>query len=614
MLKSVLAVLAGLILERSFVSRSKVAHFSIIRATTTGPTTLMHLILSSQNIRTIFKIESLLALLLLLNSTGLQFSSTILLSDIYGTVVTGDKGAVEVRNFYSANQQSITRNEHFYKTLQPIFAVYGELPSNTTRMPSANGLSDTGIIERAFLPIGESQERIAVRSFEGEATAFSLRTACMRPDIRDFEFGVYEWVDSEEDSGKGEVFGQFNATLDYGLSIRKTGANDTCGSQDCPAIPFSCYLSGAFDGDEWQSTFCFIGGVGGTLWPPEEGPGSTSLDNPWAVNSSIYLVFSNNMRTVDWVTADSLGSLYNYSLIASTASDYEEWRSYQLIPGRFLNASLCFQSYSLGLASVRMAATGAIMEPNITRDLDTGRTNTDAVQTYFGTDPTRPEPGQRGILQIETIQSQPLGSQDESRNITLRKVGEMMYEELVMDPYSNVSLLACYHCTCGSVAEFHIDLTTVLANTINSTLRAADILQTNLFSIAMTVYYQSLETFTVPENVTISSIRTVMTAQGCKIRGGCSGFVSVLTLLAVHITVILVITTLYTMRTRFSKPSNVWCAVSQLASDELCDVMDTSGGLSDKIVAQGMEREGKDYAVKIGNLPGSKGVGVLRHW
>ncbi|KAI0427063.1 hypothetical protein F5Y09DRAFT_345092 [Xylaria sp. FL1042] len=408
------SMLAGLILERSFVLRSKVAHFSILRATNTGPTTLMHLILSSRNMRMIFKIESLLGLLLLFNTTGLQFSSTILLSDVHESNVAGEKGPVEVHDSYSTNQQKITLSEHFYKTMRPIYAIYGESTSNFTRISGTNGLSDTGIIERVFLPIGDPDKRMAVRSYDGDATAFSLRTACIRPDIRDLEFGVYSWAEH-----KGDNFGRISATLDYGQSIKKTGVGGVCGSKDCPAIPFSCWLSEAFDGFGWQSTFCFVGGVGGTLWPAEEGPGSTSIDHPWSVNSSIYLVFSNNMGTVDWDTADKLGTLHNGSLVASTASDYNEWRTYRLMPGRFLNVSLCFQSYNLGLSSVGMAATGAVVEPTIRYDLDTGGINTDAVQSYFGTVPTRQQPSQRGILQIDKIQRQPLRSQNESQNYTI---------------------------------------------------------------------------------------------------------------------------------------------------------------------------------------------------
>ncbi|KAI1361806.1 hypothetical protein F5Y08DRAFT_355776 [Xylaria arbuscula] len=602
------SALAGLILELSSVSRSKVAHFSIMRATNTGPTALMRLILSSRDFGRILRVESLLALFLLLNTLALQFSSTILLSDTYDSVVAGDKSNIQVHSYASPRQQKYTLYEHYYKTIRPIFAIYGESPMSSQSVSGDNGFDDTGIIERAFLPIRDGDKREAVRYYEGDAIAFSYRTSCVRPDIRDIEIVVYVWEEHAT-----SFFGRLNGTLDYGSSITKTGLDSECGSKNCPPIPFSCFLPGAAEGYGWQSAFCFVGGVGGALWPPGEGPGGAPIDNPWPVNSSIYLVLSNNMATTDWDEADRLGILNNGSQIASTAIDYKEWRSYELMPGRFLNASLCFQSYNLELSSVRMVAKGEVEEPKFAYDLDTGGINTDAVQRYIGVDPSHTRPDERGILEIEEMHTVPPEGQDESQNITLRQVGMSIYEELVMSPYSNVTFLGCYHCSAGPVSISHIDLSTLVANTLNATLRAANVVQVYTFSVAMMVYYQYLQTFTEPETVTISSTDKVTTALNCRQHGGCSGFISVVTLLGVHIIIVLVTTILFVTRTRFSKYSNVWCAISQLTSNELYDVVEKSSGLSDNTVAKVMEKEGKDYTVRIGTLPGTTGVGVIRH-
>ncbi|KAI8632518.1 hypothetical protein F5Y19DRAFT_492333 [Xylariaceae sp. FL1651] len=600
------SMMAGLILERSFVLKSQVAHFSILRVISNGPASIVRRILASCNLKMIVRIESLLGIILLFVTTGLQFSSTILLSDLYESNINGDKVTVQLQSFLSETQQRITTTQHLYSVLEPTFAIYGESALNTTKLPDSYGLSDSGIVERAFLPIGESEKRMKVRSYEGGATIFNSRTACMRPEILNWELGASSW-DNREDSG----FGQLNATLDYGLSIEKTGANGTCSSESCPDIPFSCYLAGAYDGYGWQSTYCFVGGVGGTLWPPTEGPGTATIDKPWSVNSSIYIVFSTNMRNEDWATADSLGILSNDSLAAPTMSDYEEWRSYQIMPGRFVNASLCFQAYNLVFSYVHMTAMGAVMEPNITYNSSTGGIDTRTVQSYFGSDSTRQDPSQRGLLQIENTQNQPISGFDENRDLTIQKLSMKIYGELVSDPYTNNSILACYHCSCGDVTPNHPDLTSLLGDTLNSTSRAADLIQTYVFSLALIIYYQSLETFTVPVNVTLSSIQTTMTAQACRSRGGCSGFVSIVTLLVIHATIVIVITTLYITKTRFSRYSNVWHAVSQLASGELDDIMASSSSSSDRKAVRTIKREG-NYHVKIGIRPGSGRIGVIK--
>ncbi|KAI1132727.1 hypothetical protein F5Y10DRAFT_260882 [Nemania abortiva] len=223
-------MLADVILERGSVPRDKAAHPSILRATSEGPIALVSLILSSGKLKTIARAEFILGLFLLAGTAAIQFSSTILLSDIFGSNLVGDVAVVPVRSFAFPNQQRITTTQHLYSIINPAFAIYGERRSNTTVIPNSDGLSDTGIIDRVLLPIGKPEDRTSVRNYDGVAIVFSSRVVCMRPEIRNLE------LDRIFGGDKGSNFGQLNATLDYGLSLKKAGVNGSCGSESCPSF------------------------------------------------------------------------------------------------------------------------------------------------------------------------------------------------------------------------------------------------------------------------------------------------------------------------------------------------------------------------------------------
>jgi hypothetical protein len=61
----------------------------------------------------------------------------------------------------------------------PMFAEY----TNGQSSDGLNGLSDTGLTMRAFLPISNPQTRSSIHSYEGLSTVVDARVACVRPNI-----------------------------------------------------------------------------------------------------------------------------------------------------------------------------------------------------------------------------------------------------------------------------------------------------------------------------------------------------------------------------------------------------------------------------------------------
>ncbi|KAI1132728.1 hypothetical protein F5Y10DRAFT_260883 [Nemania abortiva] len=141
-------------------------------------------------------------------------------------------------------------------------------------------------------------------------------------------------------------------------------------------------------------------GVVGSPWLSYQEPQDTIINEPWSINSSIFLVFSTNMKNSDWEVAENLGIFKDGSLDAPVQRGHEEWMSYQVIPDLFVNASLCFQANSLAYSDANMVAMGDLTEPVFTYDSQTGSIDTNAVQTFFGVNQSRRDPRERGILQV----------------------------------------------------------------------------------------------------------------------------------------------------------------------------------------------------------------------
>lgn len=598
---------AGLILEARFVPRSRAAHFSMLRALSSGPFTLMRLILTSGRRKLLFCIETLLGTILFLSLLSLQFSSTILLFDLGITPVTGDVVSTQLQLLMLRSQQIIATVTHSYERAPPIFVVFGEVEGNMTTRPDANGFSSTGLVQRAFLPMSSSDDRVDVRTYSGQSTVLSTNVACMRPQIENLQYSTWAWVEWSD-----SYWAEFTGTMDYTSSLKNVGKDEYCDETTCPPLGFTCEVPGSM-GDEygWQSNMCFFNGVGGTVWSGDTGPVGTTIYEPWSTNSSINLLFSTNMRVSDW---GQLFSPDNVTVPASSATPAEEWTSYEIMPGRYVNVSVCFSSFNMMQAYVDMFAPNVTAEPAVEVDPHTGAANTSSVRAYVGADPSRPDPGDRGILQIRDMQGDlnTTESTDSDAGYTLLLLKKALYGELAQGIQPNVTLQMCMHCTTDGSA-LNDDLTTVLEQTVQSSGRAADTMQAFVHLVALNIYHTLQKRFTGPQPVSVSSIHDVTTANGCRARDGCAGLITVATLLGVHLATIGAITGLYVARARFSSHSNVWHAVSQLWGRELRDTVEAAYDMEDDDVARAMKERDKDYFVRLGRSPDTQRVEIMRY-
>lgn len=352
------AMLASMFVERKYVQKADIIQFSIIRAINDGPQRLTELVISLP--RAIVCIEAFLTLSLTLENLALQFTSSILFSDIHVSPLIGFSSPIQVPNYTKDNLfhlYGISVTEQ-----SPMNRMFGEVVSNISSTPDSRGFSDSGWRQQAILPLTSPEERTAVRTFQGDAAVMRSRVSCMRPKINAVIRSVNHTTDYPSWWG-----GALNGSVDFSSSIQDAHPNSSlCNYQGCFKQSFECQIaaggqniSESQNGSSYQSEFCAIGPVG-RPWHGDYHIGYQDSDESWSNRSVVYLVYSNNMASDEWFALRN--TTYNLSSLPSI--NKEEWKSFEIIPGRFLNISLCFLAYSIDSKLVTMKANGNLHEPD----------------------------------------------------------------------------------------------------------------------------------------------------------------------------------------------------------------------------------------------------------
>lgn len=224
---------AALILEKRSARKSDIAYLSIARSVNDGPLKMFQLLLSSRSWSLLASVELWLFCLLTLVMLALQFSSTLLLSDLHQFVVVGDvevKSVATFGKFPNTNEMG-----SFFYEESPVYAMFGEERSSHNTTPDSNGFSDTGALRRGYLPFLGSENRTSVRKYRGPTLVSKSRTVCVPPQIKGHILTKdypYEAV------GIGHIVG----TLDYGESLRqaKKEVGFLCSEEGCESVAFDC--------------------------------------------------------------------------------------------------------------------------------------------------------------------------------------------------------------------------------------------------------------------------------------------------------------------------------------------------------------------------------------
>ncbi|KAI1737764.1 hypothetical protein F4680DRAFT_205611 [Xylaria scruposa] len=589
------AMLASLILEKRKVQKSQVAQFSVMRGINDGPLKLLRLLLPSRE--TILHVESLLVLALTLSTFGLQFSTTILFSDISDGAIAGDMMPVHVKHYISSEVHHIYIAD--YQEEAPVNAIFGEVPSNWSSAPDLRGFSDGGLKQRSFLPFDKQPNRTAISHFKGDGVTMNSRVTCMRPEIE----GSYEAIIENPLLGSRSVkIGRINGTLHYGQSLRGTHSNSTlCNSRGCQSTTFDCVLpAGADESIGYQSAFCSVTIVDGQYWNGTGSIGWNIDDGPWTSHSMVQLVYSNNVYSSVWPQL-----VEPRKLADASRTDYGEWSSFELLPGKFLNISLCFAAFNIDLQYLDMTADGRLHEPSGNWSL-IGIGDSSAVRTYLGTDPSHPSPDERGILTIKEqrqpeMNSKELEDSDDWVNKTLA-TWNAFQQALYISFTRNTGGLdptwqGCNTCYITGTT-MHPELSQLFGDTLKITGRAAEAIQSFMTAFSLILYTEFYKALQGTIEVHVSFLETVQVPQLCS-ETGCRGLISVASLLGFHLICVLLTSVLFIYQVRYSRQGNIWHAISQLMGDELGDILAKGNNTDDKAIEKLLKKEGTGSFVKL---------------
>lgn len=186
------SMLAAVLLQAYAVPLPTSAAVSIMRFDNTGPWSLLNSMRAERYYGSVWM--ALPIVLLSFTTAALQFTSTILLSQVgranlpvstsvpqtyYGV----DPNGLSFRSQLSGVQSYVDTTPTGY----PAFAEWvanATVPGTTEFAPDSRpGMKDTGTVIRAFLPIGNNDNRSRLMDYQGFATVVDMRVVCMLPNL-----------------------------------------------------------------------------------------------------------------------------------------------------------------------------------------------------------------------------------------------------------------------------------------------------------------------------------------------------------------------------------------------------------------------------------------------
>jgi hypothetical protein len=250
------------------------------------------------------------------------------------------------------------------------FAEYSESPYE------ADGVSDTGVTLRAFLPFGTAQDRENLESYEGKATVLDARVTCQVPQ---FQNATISW---DGDSFQGSLTPTrntprlANATFGIGSS---DGSSETMDIHPDRSRDFDCFINWNFwDGPstdvptkpEWRIALCQLwksndkyaeknlGGLVSEFFDPSRMEEASVYAKP-------YLILNNTLNNYPY-TMGEIG-------VANSSHERGEWLDMSYWDGSaIISASVCYAAFDFADIDVRISSqsnrTESRLEPVFDRE------------------------------------------------------------------------------------------------------------------------------------------------------------------------------------------------------------------------------------------------------
>ncbi|KAK1673403.1 hypothetical protein BDP55DRAFT_730537 [Colletotrichum godetiae] len=578
------SLLAGVVLEKHGVPLFRVAEMCIIRCTNDGPFQLTWLLLPSA--RKAY-MQTGLAILLLLTTLVVQFSSTILVSDLGTDNLVGNAKARKLNVHMSGEVISLNRQMNNWISRPTAYVPFGELPSEANTMTdSQSSYSDTGIVRRTFLPLSTSQMS-TLRQYNGGAYGLESRFVCLRPSVSAFLSVTTPAPGTDTVPFYLKVAG----SLSYESMFREAGLSPTesCENGNCFPSSFNCSLP-QFQYTETQARQGFTNSLcipNGTAARPSA-RNYTISENLITPYSQVFLFFRNNGTHDLWKGPGNrvLAGTFGLNNVTSTDGD---WLTYNRpIGGRLptgekietgvlrLDMSLCFQQLAFNFAEVKLSSKKDLKESQITWSSEAKAWNTKNVQKLMGIGTYGTS--SRGIFSVDSLQN--------PRHLNAT---QFLTNKLINDLYNsprtfNFSLFMDPQGSGNSPIKPHVEYQAIFADILNVTNRPGVAMQSTLTALSGSIINEALPQFDVQSNAILTSSVRVLTPKSLR------GMLIIFGVMALNMACGLAVVLVFMVQSRYSSQGNYWQGVAQIVSDETAWILEGATDASDGHVEDEVKR------------------------
>ncbi|KXH47867.1 hypothetical protein CNYM01_01385 [Colletotrichum nymphaeae SA-01] len=584
------SLIAGVVLEKHGVPLFRVAEMSIIRCTNDGPFQLTWLLMTAA--RRAYT-QTGLAILLLLTTFVVQFSSTLLVSDLGMGDLVGDAKAKTLNVHMSRDVISLNRQMNNWISRPTAYVPFGESPSKTnTTTNIQSSFSDTGVVRRTFLPLSTTQMS-TLRQYTGGAYGFESRFVCLRPSVSAFLSVTVPAPGLDTVPFYLNVAG----SLSYGTMFRETGLPppQNCENGNCFPSGFNCSLP-QFQYTETQARQGFTNSLcipNGTATRPSARNHTISGD-PIAAYSQVFLFFRNNGTHDLWKGPGNrvLAGTFGLNNVSSTDG---EWLTYNRpIGGRLptgerietgvlrLDVSLCFQQLAFNFAEVKLSSKKDLKESQVTWTPATKAWNTKKIQKLMGVGIHNKSANSRGIFSVDSV-----------KNPRHLNATQYLTNKLINDLYNsprtfNFSLFMDPQGSGNSPIKPHVEYQAIFADILNVTNRPGVAMQSTLTALSGSIINEALPQFDVQANAILTSSVRVMTPKSLR------GLLIIFGVMALNMACGLAVVLVFMVQSRYSSQGNYWQGVAQIVSDETAWILEGATEASDGHV--------KDEANRVSNM------------
>ncbi|KAE8442117.1 hypothetical protein EG329_003823 [Mollisiaceae sp. DMI_Dod_QoI] len=551
---------------------------------------------------------TILTIVLAIDSIVIQFSSTILLSDLLTGTTPGFVQTKSIRYDYEYLPGGIYQNllsmpqiaSWFMRpSFFPAFAEYTEQPL------IQENVSDTGLTLRAFFPMSSANDRVRIYNFTGKAYVLDSRVSCQAPLLDNVTFS-----------------GSLHGHISPSVIVPRLYLLNSSTSFSCPVATLA-NLTDLLPAEQWPLTFCSItdppytnGTVGSSFsgglmsefstYPPG-GDTDALSSNGRAGMSFLFVNATISVETPEPTDVNPTEG-FNTALTSTSMEAHDEWVDVIFEDGSMLSASLCYAAFDTADLDIQASGASNRTEPVPGFDpVSNSLTFTEVTKQL--SQASNLSHTQRNILQLQRKDSWiPSPSDDRPDDSLPFAVSLASYLFLGLTGQISHQLWDGGYSGRCNLDDAYCNLFQAVLNSGGEKKSVALALQAIITATTSMLYYEQLPTFSKVENS--SQVFFEETLVPIKHRG----FSLLVSVVVVHLILVGIISVLFYRSTRVSMLGNVWQVVSQLTSEneDLKSVFATTSMMQDKEVKRLLQDTGTlRRRVGLSPLDDGRSIGIV---